>query len=42
VYPEAPRRQFLCQLVPTKRRRDRRARLRPHELTEAIVFPRAF
>ena len=40
--PEAARRQVLRQLVPAKRRRDRRARLRPHRVDRGDRLPRAF
>ena len=32
AHPEAPRRHVVRQLVPAKRRRDRRTRLRPHRV----------
>ena len=39
AHPEAARRQILRQLVPAQRRRDRRARLRPHRVDRRDRLP---
>ena len=39
AHPEAARRHVLCQLVPAKRRRDRRTRLRPHRVDRGDGLP---